>query len=162
MNTFKTQFGWTRLTAILSPVVVCGALLMAFNASAQSYSIDWYKIAGGGGTSSNGQYSVSGTIGQADAGGPLTGGNFSLTGGFWSIFSVVQTVGSPQLFIFTTATNTAVIYWAGPSSGFTLQQDSSLGKSNWVNSAATIISANGTNQVIVTPRPGNNLFRLVH
>src|SRR5271157_3921855 len=32
----------------------------------QSYSIGWYKIAGGGGSSSNGQYSVSGTIGQQD------------------------------------------------------------------------------------------------
>ena len=68
--------------------------LSATTASAQNYSIDWYKIAGGGGTSSNGQFSVSGTIGQHDAGGPMTGGNFSLTGGFWSLLSVVQSVGS--------------------------------------------------------------------
>ena len=43
--------------------------LLAPALHAQQYSIGWYKISGGGGTSSNGQYSVSGTIGQHDAGG---------------------------------------------------------------------------------------------
>lgn len=162
MKTLKMPFGWTRLTAFLGSTVVCGALLTAFHVSAQTYSIDWYKIAGGGGTSSNGQYSVSGTIGQADAGGPMTGGNYSLTGGFWSLFSVVQTVGSPKLYIFTTSTNTAVVYWVGPTSGVTLQQNSSLGQSNWINNGNPIVSANGTNQVIVPAHPGNNVFRLVH
>jgi len=33
-------------------------------------SIDWHTIDGGGGTSSGGVYSVVGTIGQPDAGGP--------------------------------------------------------------------------------------------
>jgi len=44
------------------------------------YSINWYKIAGGGGTSTGGTYQVSGTIGQPDASGAMTGGNYSLTG----------------------------------------------------------------------------------
>ena len=66
---------------------------------AQQYSIDWYKVAGGGGTSTGGTYSVSGTIGQHDASGPMTGGNYSLTGGFWALISVVQTPGAPTLYI---------------------------------------------------------------
>ena len=74
---------------------------------AQPYSIDWYKISGGGGTSTNGQYSLSATVGQHDAGGPMTGGTFSLTGGFWALFAV-QTPGAPTLRIFLTTTNTAV------------------------------------------------------
>src|SRR6516164_4620415 len=53
--------------------------------SAQNYSIDWYKIAGGGGTSTGGTYQVSGTIGQPDASGAMTGGNYSITGGFWAL-----------------------------------------------------------------------------
>jgi hypothetical protein len=57
-------------------------------------------------------YSVSGTIGQPDAGGPLSGGIYSLTGGFWSLLSVVQTPGSPWLSIMLTATNTALVSWA--------------------------------------------------
>src|ERR1039458_5110991 len=73
---------------------------------AQSYSIDWYKIAGGGGTSSNGQYTVSGTIGQHDASGVMTGGAYSLTGGFWALYAV-QTPGAPLLTI-TYAANQAI------------------------------------------------------
>ncbi|MGI9015100.1 MAG: hypothetical protein ACR2GY_12760 [Phycisphaerales bacterium] len=48
------------------------------------YDISWHTIDGGGGTSTGGTYSLSGTIGQHDAGGPLTGSNYSLTGGFWA------------------------------------------------------------------------------
>ena len=58
------------------------ALIAPASGFSQAYSIDWYKIAGGGGTSTNGQYAVTGTIGQPDAGGAMTGGNYSLTGGF--------------------------------------------------------------------------------
>ena len=70
-----------RLAGSLA-LLVLGALLPAGQLSAQSYAVDWYKVAGGGGTSTNGQYSVSGTIGQPDASGAMTGGNYSLTGGF--------------------------------------------------------------------------------
>ena len=63
---------------------------------AQNYSIDWYKIAGGGGTSTNGAYSLTGTIGQPDASSAMSGGNYSVTGGFWSLISVVQTAGAPR------------------------------------------------------------------
>ena len=59
-------------------------VLVAFSlrTSAQNYSIDWYKVAGGGGTSTGGVYSLSGMIGQPDASGAMTGGGYSLTGGF--------------------------------------------------------------------------------
>jgi hypothetical protein len=84
------------LRKLIPSILFIWLLTPALNA--QTYSIDWYKIAGGGGTSSSGQYSVSGTIGQPDAGGAMTGGGYSLTGGFWSLISVVQTPGiSPFL-----------------------------------------------------------------
>jgi hypothetical protein len=73
--------------------------LFAWNTTAQVYSIEWSKVACGGDTSTNDQYSVSGTIGQHDAGTAMTGGNYSLTGGFWSLISVVQTAGLPNLTI---------------------------------------------------------------
>jgi hypothetical protein len=53
-------------------------LALCIPVRAQQYSVDWYKIAGGGGTSTNGQYSISGTIGRHDAGGLMTGANYSL------------------------------------------------------------------------------------
>ncbi len=69
--------------------------LALFNAAvmqlrAQSYSVDWFKVAGGGGTSTNSIYSISGTFGQPDAGGPMGGGGFSVVGGFWSLFAPVN------------------------------------------------------------------------
>src|ERR1035438_7237918 len=95
------------------------SLLVPSISFAQNYSIDWFKVAGGGGTSSNGQYSVSGTIGQPDAGGPMTGGNYSLTGGFWSLFAM-QTPGAPLLTI-TRAGNLAIVSWDSSTTGWTLQ-----------------------------------------
>ena len=143
-------------------LLVAGALaLAARSASAQSYSIDWYKIAGGGGTSSNGQFTVTGTIGQHDAGGPMVGGNFSLTGGFWSLLSVVQAAGSPTIRIFLTSSNTAVVAWPVSATGFTLQQNSVLSYSGWNNSGAPIV-VGSENQVVIAPPTGRQFFRLVH
>ena len=60
-----------------------GCLATASIANAQPYDLSWFTIDGGGGTSTGGAFSLSGTIGQPDAGGPMVGGSFSLTGGFW-------------------------------------------------------------------------------
>src|SRR5580704_12881785 len=80
----------------LIPVLTGLLLGYAGSAHAQSYSISWYKIAGGGGTSTNSGYSLSGTIGQVDAG-TMSGGGYTLNGGFWGIYAAVQTPGSPLL-----------------------------------------------------------------
>jgi hypothetical protein len=129
------------------------------SAWAQQYSIDWYKVAGGGGTSTGGVYSVSGTIGQHDAGGPMTGGNFSLTGGFWALISVVQTPGLPNLII-THSGNTVTVSWPNTGS-YTLQQNSNLATpAGWTASGYTISTANGTNSITITPPTGNLFFRL--
>ncbi len=58
--------------------------ILAAGASAQPLEISSYTIDGGGGTSTGGSFTLSGTIGQHDAGGPMTGGAFELTGGFWA------------------------------------------------------------------------------
>ena len=83
---------------------------------AQSYSIDWFTIDGGGGTSTGGVYSVSGTIGQPDAG-TMSGGNSSIDGGFWSIIAAVQTPGAPLLTVTLFGAN-AIVSWPSPSTGF--------------------------------------------
>lgn len=62
------------------------ALVASASSALGQLSIPWYTIDGGGGTSTGGSFTLSGTIGQPDAG-VLTGGNFTLTGGFWSIAS---------------------------------------------------------------------------
>jgi hypothetical protein len=134
-------------------------LLLPAIGFAQQYSIDWYTIAGGGGASSNGQYVVSGTIGQPDPG-TMNGGNYSLTGGFWSLLAVVQTPGAPLLTIHLTATNSAVISWPVSSPEFNLQKNSALGTANWggVTNVPTVVG--GQNQVIIAPPAGNWFYRL--
>src|SRR5882724_7992474 len=150
-----------RMKTLLIPMLAGVALAFSVNSlCAQSYSIDWYKISGGGGTSSNGQYTVSGTIGQHDAGGPMTGGNFSLTGGFWSLLSVLQTPGAPTLRIFLTTTNTAVIAWPTASTGFTLIQNTNIGGTNWTAVGNSVNVVGSENQVIIAPPVGREFFRL--
>jgi hypothetical protein len=134
-------------------------VITAFSASAQSYTINWYKIAGGGGTSTNGQYFVSGTIGQQDAGGPMTGGGYSLTGGFWSLIAVVQTPGLPKLTITFVGPHSVVVSWPNTGS-YTLQQNANLASTTWATSGYTVSTANGTNSIAITSPAGNLFFRL--
>jgi hypothetical protein len=128
-------------------------------ALAQNYAIDWYKISGGGGTSTGSVYSISGTIGQHDAGGPMTGGGYSITGGFWSLFAV-QTPGAPMLRIALTPTNTAMVYWPSAFTNFNVQVKSNLASALW-SPATETIQDNGTNKfIIVNPPTGTRFYRL--
>ena len=127
-------------------------------AVAQSYSIDWYKISGGGGTSTNSQYAVTGTIGQHDASGAMTGGNYSLTGGFWSLISVVQMPGAPTLYI-SHSGNTVTVYWQNVA-GWSLEQNNNLTMpANWATSGG-VMNSGGTNSLTLTNPTGNLFFRL--
>jgi hypothetical protein len=116
--------------------------------------IDWYKIAGGGGTSTGGTYTASGTIGQHDAGRPMTDGNYSLTGGFWSLYAV-QTPGAPLLTI-THANNQAIVSWSPSVTGWTLQTNKNLAAGTWGNYLGAVVNNRATN----SPPPGNLFFRL--
>jgi hypothetical protein len=132
---------------------------LVVSASAQSYSIDWYTTDGGGGTSTGGVYSVSGTIGQPDASGAMTGGNYSMTGGFWSLFAV-QTAGAPGLNIKLTTTNTAMVYWLSPSTGYNLQVNTNLATANWVPPTESVTDNSTIKYIIVNPPSGNRFYRL--
>ncbi|MBI4325199.1 MAG: hypothetical protein HY674_08030 [Chloroflexi bacterium] len=127
---------------------------------AQSYSIDWSTIDGGGGVSTGGVYQVSGTIGQPDAGAAIMGGNYSVSGGFWSLIAAVQTPGAPLLTIELTHTNTAVVSWPSLSTGFALQQNSSVGTTNWTDVGLSPIDNGTTKSVVVPASPGSKFYRL--
>lgn len=129
-------------------------------AEVQNYSIDWHTIPGGGGASSNGQYSLAGTIGQVGAGSVASGGNYSLTGGFWSLISVVQTPGAPILQIALQA-NQVVVSWSTPATNWTLLQSSNLAVAgSWVPSGYSVFATNGTSSVTISAPTGNLFFRL--
>lgn len=116
------------------------SLWVSFSALAApaQYSIDWSTIAGGGGTSTGGAYSVSGTIGQPDAG-TMSGGPYTLTGGFWALPVAVQSSNAPTLLILGGAPGLATISWTPATPGFVLQVSDTLTPPAWTNalSAAT-------------------------
>jgi hypothetical protein len=143
-----------------------GACSLVHGASAlpkrlgQSYGLDWFTSDGGGGTSTGGLYSVSGTIGQPDAGTTMSGGNFSVEGGFWSLIAAVQTIGAPRLTVTLTATNTAVVSWPFPSTGFTPEQNPAIGTANWTSVMSPVFNDGSFNWVIVPANQGNKFYRL--
>jgi hypothetical protein len=146
------------MKTIFKILFLIAALLLPAAASAQQYSNNWYKVSGGGGTSTNGPYAISGTIGQHDAGGPMTGGIYSVTGGFWAIYAV-QTFGLPNLTIKFVGPNSVIVSW--PNSGsYTLQTNGNLSISSWIGYGGTVTTANGTNSITITPPTGNLFFRL--
>ena len=138
-------------TLLIAFIVVAGAS----TASAQNYSIDWFTIDGGGGTSTGGGYSVSGTIGQHDAGRPMTGGNYSLTGGFWTLPIAVQSPDAPLLTIAPFGAGQARISWTPNTPGLVLQENTNLSTTNWVNSAS-----GASNPVIVPATLSARFYRL--
>ena len=134
-------------------------LLVPALAFAQSYSVDWYKIAGGGGTSTGGTYAESGTIGQHDASGTMSGGNYSVSGGFWALINVVQTPGAPTLYI-SHSGNSVTVYWQ-EIAGWNLVQSGNLTTpvGNWSDSSSPTLT-NGTNYLSPVNPAGNLFFRL--
>ena len=59
-----------------------------------NYDLSWWTIDGGGITfATGGSFNMGGTVGQPDASNALTGGTYSLTGGFWFAVSCVPTTG---------------------------------------------------------------------
>ena len=106
-------------------LLIVSALSFQLSALSQSYSIDWSTIDGGGGTSTGSIYSASGTIGQPDAG-TMSGGTYTLSGGFWGVVAAVQTPGAPYLWVALTPTNTAIIWWAVSPTSWRLQATTNL------------------------------------
>ncbi|HEY3855858.1 MAG TPA: hypothetical protein VGO67_15825 [Verrucomicrobiae bacterium] len=145
----------------IATILLISAAIFTPSARSQStnYSIPWHTIAGGGGTSSGGNYTVSGTIGQHSTA-TMSGGVYSLTGGFWSIIAAIQTPGSPLLTV-TLAGKQATISWAAPATGsFVLEESPSLSAGAWTVSPATLNTNNGVVSVTVPAGSGYQFFRL--
>ena len=144
---------------------IAGALLLLVCAAAQAqtnYAIDWSTVDGGGGTSTGRVYSVTGTIGQPDAG-TMSGGTYTLNGGFWGIIAAVQTEGAPPLSItLNSQLSTITVSWPLPATGWLLHSTTNLvtGGSAWTEIPAPY-QTNGANLQFTEPAPaGNNFYRL--
>jgi hypothetical protein len=100
------------------------ALLVAQPGWAQ-VADNWFTVDGGGGTSTGGKNSLSGTVGQPDAG-TMNGGGYVLYGGFWGMVA-----GWPPRMTLTYANGFVTICWPLISMGYVLEQSDSLINASW-------------------------------
>ena len=138
--------------------VIAVALLSSGSfVAAQSYSIPWSRIASGGSTraSTGSVFAVSGTIGQPDAG-KMSGGNFSLAGGFWA-GALVPTPGAPMLTAELLGANVR-ISWPLSATGFVLEHSAGLGTA-WAP-VATAYQTNNARISVTVPALGQRYYQL--
>ena len=138
--------------------ITCGllALASAMLAYGQDYSITWYTMDGGCGTSTGGVYSATGTIGQPDASAaPMTNGQYSLVGGFWALPVAIQTTNAPWLTIILAGPGSATISWAPDTPGYVLQYTASFTPTNWINAPSGSL-----NPVTVSATVPTRFYRL--
>ncbi len=149
----RASFGLRN--SALGFLLALSALLYQPSTSFAQYAVNWYTIAGGGGTCTGGVYSISGTIGQPVAGGPTTNSQYSITTGFWVLPTAVQVTGAPTLTIVAAAPGQATISWAPATPGFVLQEATVLSPANWTNSPS-----GATNPIVVPATKPTIYYRL--
>src|SRR5262245_12446154 len=105
-------------------ILFVGCLSLAASAQVSGpFVIGRQSLNGGGGPSSGCTSSLNGTVGQPDAGAPMSGGAFTISGGFW----VPAPSGPvPHLAIRLVGANRIVLSWPDPSTGCVLQQTSNM------------------------------------
>ena len=133
----------------LSHVTVSGNIAAVsgggiFNAGGMTTVANWSSITGN---------TASGASGDVQNSGVLYLDNTSTIG----ILNGNPAISEPSPRISLTPSNTIVISWLYPSTGWSLQQNSDLATSNWVTPTNTVAN-NGTNNFIITSRTFNKLF----
>lgn len=79
-----------------------------------------------------------------------------------SVTPLVTQSNAPALYISLTASNTVVLSWPAPSTGFVLQENSSLVTTNWVNVTNVVNVVGGQNEVNLLPTNTAQFFRLFY
>jgi hypothetical protein len=89
----------------------------------------------------------------------MSGGNYSITGGFWALINVVQTPGAPTLSISHSGAAVTVSWQAVP--GWNLVQNGNLTTpaGSWQASSG-ITTSNGVNYLNLANPAGTLFFRL--
>jgi hypothetical protein len=141
--------------------IACAATI--FTCSAQDFSLEASAISGGGGQGSSSDFELASTIGQVDAG-SMSGGDFALDGGFWSIIAAVETEGAPTLTISTSGNQVTISWPESGSAGFALEVANALAlapaTTTWTPVNATPQTNNGFVSVQLPLAEGPQFYRL--
>lgn len=151
----------TRTTVSLATLVSLILLLGILSGAAQSHILDWFTMDGGGGTSAAGAYAVSGTIGQPDAG-AMSGGTYSLAGGFWGGITGGVLEPVPVLSVRILGGGQLTLSWRNPSTGYVLQQTASMSGQDggWMDVTNAPVINGSNKEVTLTAAGGFCMFRL--
>lgn len=79
-----------RVALIVLGLVLLGGAVSSYAQSGGGYDLTWNTIDNGGGVIGNGAYTLDSTIGQSEASTPLSNGEYTLVGGFWTGVSTAQ------------------------------------------------------------------------
>jgi len=128
------------------------ALLATANGT---FQLEHAGVGSGGGTSSGGDFVVTGQIGVLGTG-QSTGGSFTLEGGSLAMFMVVQTAGAPLLTL-TRVGGDVVLSWPVTAIGFNLEQTEDLTIPSW-SGAGKSPAVVGDHFQMTFPATGNSKF----
>ncbi len=145
---------WWRSGVFALVFTAAGMLVMA----ADTFQLEHAGVGSGGGTSSGGDFVVTGQIGGIGDG-HSAGGTFTLEGGSLAMFMVVQTAGAPLLTL-TRAGSDVVISWPVTATGFGLEQTGSMSSPAWGGTGLTPVVVGDSYQVTVPASGGSKFFRL--
>lgn len=109
-------------------------LLSSSSLTAGPYALDWCTTDAGGGTSSGGDYALSGTIGQTDTA-VISGDRYRVEGGFWPGLILPATAELPTL-VLQIRDNQLWVSWSPATAGFILEQTGDLSAQTWITAPA--------------------------
>ena len=127
---------------------------------ADPFSVPWWKVSSGGGTSEGGSFTISGIIGQPESGVTSSGGNYSVTTGFWSRVNVIQVDGLPELKILRSAKANVVLTWTEGEAPLTIEESPDAKPGSWSPTARQIVSVGNARQITISGATGRSFFRL--
>ena len=128
--------GAARLFPLVQGLILLTLFLLLPSSSltAAAYAIDWCTTDAGGGTSSGGDYALSGTIGQTDNA-VISGDRYRVEGGFWPGLILSSTDELPTL-VLQLMNNQLWISWSPATPGFILEQTGDLSAPKWITAPA--------------------------
>ena len=136
---------------LASTALVLGVL----TADVRAADISWWAFIGGGGLSQHGSIELGGAIGPiAPALSPATGGNYTLSGGFWPALSGQPQPASPLLKITSFGNGEKVrLSWPVNLNGFKLEYTTDLGSGVWQPENELVVDTI-TEHTVTVPAPG--------
>lgn len=93
----------------------------------------------------------------------MSGGNYTLTGGFWSVIAAVQTPGAPLLSV-SIVNSTVQVAWPLPATGWVLEQTPTLDGTPppWTAVPTAQYQTNATHCYITVPPTAGSIFYRLH